>query len=175
MQWFWRKITLTDKHKIELGQISSNRTHWSDYEELHIHARTVKKWRDRWRANEAKLVLIDIEEKGINYTRKVLEILRDEARIGAPCKFTAEQICQIMIVSSERPEDIGLPISHWRITSLRNELIKRGIVGAPQAHQLAREGLLVKCCKTVGKMLADPPIEVATGRIISPTIGDTRT
>ena len=31
-----------------------------------IHAKTVKKWRDRWRANEAKLVLIDIEEKGIN-------------------------------------------------------------------------------------------------------------
>ena len=157
MHWFWQKITPTDKQKIELERISSSRTHRSDYierakiilacaqtksnvkiaEELHIHARTVKKWRDRWRANEAKLVLIDIKEKGINYTRKVLEILRDEARVGAPCKFTAEQICQIMIASSERPEDIGLPISHWSITSLRDELIKRGIVDDISCSHLA--------------------------------------
>ena len=157
MHWFWQKITLTYKQKIELEQISSSRTHRADYierakiilacaqtksnakiaEELHIHARTVKKWRDRWRANEDKLALIDIEEKGINYTRKLLEILRDEVRIGAPCKFTAEQICQIMIVASERPEDIGLPISHWSITSLRDELIKRGIVDDISCSHLA--------------------------------------
>ena len=63
--------------------------------------------------------------------------LRDEARVGAPCKFTAEQICQIMIASSERPEDIGLPISHWSITSLRDELIKRGIVDDISCSHLA--------------------------------------
>ena len=84
-----------------------------------------------------KLLLIDKEENGIFYTRKLLEILSDEQRAGAPCKFTAEQICQIMSVACERPEDSGLPISHWSLDSLVDEVIKREIVESISRSRLA--------------------------------------
>jgi putative transposase len=73
-------------------------------------------------------LLVDEKETGINYVRKILEILSDEHRSGAPCTFTAEQVCQIMSLACERPEDSELPISHWSLNSLINEIIKRGIV-----------------------------------------------
>ena len=44
-----------------------------------------------------------------------------------PCTYTAEQVCQIISVACERPEDSGLPISHWSLSSLAYEVIKRGI------------------------------------------------
>jgi len=99
---------------------------------------TVKKWRNRWLKNETRLLLIDEREKGIIYVRKILDILSDEQRPGAPCRFTAEQVCQIMSVACERPEDNNLPISHWSLSSLADELIKRGIV-----HSLSRSRLAV--------------------------------
>lgn len=77
--------------------------------DLNICTNTVNKWRDRWRANEPKLALIDTAEKGIHYTRKLLDILSDEPRAGDPCKFTAEQLCKIISLACERPKDLDLP------------------------------------------------------------------
>ena len=143
-----KKITLTEKQFDVLSQIVTSRTHRLDHIEraqiillcselkpnvqismkLGISISTVKKWRKRWLKNEEKLLLVDEKEKGINYVRKILEILSDEQRSGAPCTFTAEQVCQIMSLACERPVDSELPISHWSLNSLMNEIINRGIV-----------------------------------------------
>ena len=57
--------------------------------ELGIASRTVRKWRKRWLANEARLLLIVSGEKGSNYIRKILQVLSDNERPGAPCTYTA--------------------------------------------------------------------------------------
>ena len=152
-----RKVTLTAKQSQTLTQISLSRTQRLDHilraklillcsagqtnisisRELNIDRQTVKNWRKRWCACEDKLRLIDQEEIGIAYTRKLLEILSDEPRAGTPCKFTAEEICQIMSLACERPEDIGLPISHWSLDSLVIEIKKRGIVKSISRSRLA--------------------------------------
>lgn len=152
-----KKITLTEKQYQALTRVATSRTQRQDHIErakiillcsepksntqigrdLNIARHTVKQWRTRWQKTEEKLVLIDKEEDGINYSRKLLEILSDEQRPGTPCKFTAEQVCQIMSVACERPEDIGLPISHWSLDALVNEVIKRGIVKTISRSRLA--------------------------------------
>ena len=152
-----RKITLTEKQRDVLSQIVTSRTHRLDHieraqiillsstlkpnvqisRELSISISTVKKWRKRWLKNEGRLLLVDEKEKGINYVRKILEILSDEQRSGAPCTFTAEQVCQIMSLACERPEDSELPISHWSLNSLKNEIINRGIVETISRSRLA--------------------------------------
>jgi transposase len=152
-----KPVKLTDKQRTALSQIVTSRTQRQDHIErakiillssetkqdkqisleLNITQTTVRKWRKRWLQNEERLLLIDKEEKGLHYHRKILEILCDEARVGAPCKFTAEQMCQIISVACERPEDSDLPISHWSLNSLADEVIKRGIVESISHSQLA--------------------------------------
>ena len=143
-----KKIRLTEKPCDVLSQIVTSRTHRLDHVErapiillssalkpnvqisqkLSISISTVKKWRKRWLKNEEKLLLVDEKEKAINDVRKILELLSDEQRSGAPSTFTAEQVGQIMSLACERPEDSERPISHWSLNSLMNEIINRGIV-----------------------------------------------
>lgn len=155
-----KKIALTDKQRKTLRQIAASRTQNRNYvdraniillcetmsdiaigRELNIIELTARKWRKRWHKQEAKLTAVDREESGIAYTRKLLEILSDAPRSGAPCKFTAEQVCQITSISCERPEDSGLPISHWSLNSLLSEVIKRGVV---KTISRARLGVFLK-------------------------------
>jgi len=78
------KMKLTKKQSNVLNQIVLSRTHRPDHieraniilfssesrqdkdigQELGIVPRTVRKWRKRWLANEAKLLLLDDREKG---------------------------------------------------------------------------------------------------------------
>ena len=152
-----KQIILTNKQRDVLNQIATSRTQRQDYierakiillsstakqdkqirSELDLTQPTVRKWRNRWLKNEDKLLLIDETEKGIQYLRKILEILSDAPRPGAPHTFTAEQICQIMSLACERPEDNKLPISHWSLNSLVNEIISRGIVESISRSRMA--------------------------------------
>ena len=74
---------------------------------------------------------------GIEYSRAVLSLLNDAPRSGAPGKFSAEQICQIINVSCESPEDSNLPLSHWSLKDLTGELKRRGIVESISTSQLS--------------------------------------
>lgn len=151
------QISLTNKQQNVLLQIIASRTHQQDHierakiillasegkankkiqSELNITQPTVTKWLSRWLKNEDRLLLIDENEIGVNYVRKILEILSDAPRPGAPNTFTAEQVCQIMSLACERPEDSDLPISHWSLNSLVDEIIKRGIVNKISRSRVA--------------------------------------
>jgi transposase len=141
-------LKLTDKQHLELEEIAKSRKNRQDHIEranvillceknqsdvqvakkLNVTRPTVKKWRERWKKAQKKLAIIDVNEKGIDYTKKILSMLTDNERSGAPSKFTAQQICQIISVACESPEESKTPISHWSLSSLKHELIKRGIV-----------------------------------------------
>lgn len=151
------KVTLTEKQEQTLRLLSNSRTLSTHLQvratillycfegktngeimaEQGVSKKTVSKWRNRWAENKEKLLAIDNEEKGIAYQRLIEKILSDDLRSGAPCKFTAEQICLIMNVACETPESNGLPLSHWSLSSLADELVKRKVVDSISTSQLS--------------------------------------
>ena len=50
------------------------------------------------------------------------------AAARAPATFTPEQICAIMALACEMPEQSELPLSHWSQSELAREAVRRGIV-----------------------------------------------
>ncbi len=87
--------------------------------ELNVDPQRVRRWRKRWARRSGQLeaaerrMLADREMESI-----IAGILADELRSGAPSKFTAEQLTKLIGVACEKPEDSGIPTSHWTIRSL---------------------------------------------------------
>lgn len=106
---------------------------------LGINPVTVSKWRGRWQAQADKLLTIERQSdtKPSTYRQAIKEVLNDAPRPGTPTKFTEEQLCQILAVACEKPEDSELPFSHWSLESLADELQKRGIVKSISTSHLA--------------------------------------
>ena len=67
-----------------------------------------------------------------------LPLLADAPRSGRPDTFTAEQICKIIAIVCEKPEDYGRPITHWTTRELRDEVIGQGIVPSISVRQINR-------------------------------------
>jgi transposase len=82
--------------------------------QLGVWPKTVRHWRARWLASSTKA--------------PVTMRLEDEPRSGAPATFTPEQVCAIMALACERPEESDLPLSHWSQSELAREAVRRGIV-----------------------------------------------
>lgn len=99
----------------------------------------VRQWRGRWA--EAQEALAEAEAQGAtdrHLTEKICEVLSDLPRPGAPAKFTPEQLTAIITVACEKPEDCGLPFTHWTPPELAREVIRRGIVDSISPRHLDR-------------------------------------
>jgi len=95
---------------------------------LGIGVETARLWRNRWLALEPiPLADLSIEER-----------LEDLARPGAPARITADQVCQIVAMACEEPEESGRPISHWTNREIADEIKKRGIVDQISPRHAAR-------------------------------------
>ena len=68
----------------------------------------------------------------------ILDALADALRPGAPAKFTAEQVSQIVSVACEPPELSGRPVNHWTVRELRDEVLARKIVETISRAQVGR-------------------------------------
>ena len=86
--------------------------------ELGVDDDTPGQWRRRW-LNFREVPLEEVS---------VAERLADAPRCGAPPRFTAEQVCQIIALACEKPADSGRPISQWSHRELADEIVRRGIV-----------------------------------------------
>lgn len=86
-----------------------------------INENELRRWTKRWVNSKNK----DIEE-----------ILKDRPRSGRPATITAEQWCKIMALACEKPENHGVPITHWSHSSLTAEIIKQGIVESVSATHI---------------------------------------
>jgi putative transposase len=82
--------------------------------ELGVWPKTVRYWCTRWRRAADG--------------QPVPERLADAPRSGAPARFTAEQICALVAMTCERPEDSDRPISHWSQREIADEAMRRGII-----------------------------------------------
>lgn len=100
---------------------------------------TVNWWRKRWLKNEKKLESVQtegVDEKALKGV--IREALSDDPRTGAPSRFTAEQIVQMVAVACEKPEESGRPVSNWTPRELKEEVIKRGIVETISVRSVGR-------------------------------------
>ena len=94
---------------------------------------TVRRWCQRWQACRAEL---DEQENAYqagtlsqtNYRREIETLLGDAERPGAPATFTEEQKRQIIAMASRKPEDEGIPVTHWSHELLAKTVVDKGIV-----------------------------------------------
>lgn len=95
---------------------------------FNLNVKTVRLWRRRW--IEVSQAMYTAENNGDvkQLEQLIVDALTDEERSGRPALYTPEQICQIVAMGCEEPEDSQRPISHWTAREVADEAIKRGIV-----------------------------------------------
>ena len=81
--------------------------------------------------------------------------LQDAPRSGAPATITAEQTCAIVALACERPDDGGVPISHWSASDLAREAVSRGIVTSISPRSVGRILKRIRPQAASGTPLAD--------------------
>lgn len=85
--------------------------------------------------------LASAEEEGVkdkDLRAMIGDALSDSYRSGAPPKFTAEQVAQVIALACEDPSESGLPVSHWTPDEISKELIKRQVVESISPRQVER-------------------------------------
>ena len=91
--------------------------------------------------------LLGVWRKGVSFWRarwlsgggeSAAERLADAPRSGAPATITPEQICAVVALACERPEESGAPISQWSASDLAREAVQRGIVTAISPRSVGR-------------------------------------
>jgi transposase len=95
-------------------------------QKLSTRNNTVSTWTARWKEMADK----PVEDR-----------LQDLPRPGAPDKFTPEQLCQIIAIACEKPQDHGRPVTHWTHWELAEVVIEKGIVDSISSSHL---GVLLK-------------------------------
>jgi transposase len=101
--------------------------------------RTVIRWRGRWAQAAEGLATAEAESVSAKELETlIVGLFADAPRPGAPVKFAAEQVAQIVATACEAPADSGCPVTHWTPTELRLEVLKRGIVEEISARSVGR-------------------------------------
>ena len=93
-----------------------------------VDADTVRLWRMRWLGMQAA----SLEDLSIT------ERLTDAPKPGAPARITAEQVCQVVALACEVPENAGRPISQWTAREIADEIMARGIIATISPRHAAR-------------------------------------
>lgn len=89
---------------------------------------TVRLWRSRWIAFQP----IPLTELGLE------ERLADAPRAGRTPRITAEQVCRIVALACQAPEQSGRPITHWSGREIADEITRRGLVDRISPRHAAR-------------------------------------
>lgn len=110
------RMILLSAAGLRVGQIA---------EQLGVWRKTVSQWRERWRSSSGS-------------PARVRERLSDAPRPGAPASITPEQICAIVALACEAPEDSGLPFSHWSEQALADEAVRRGLIDQISQRSVGR-------------------------------------
>jgi putative transposase len=125
---------LRDRHyrsqQIALGariilMASDSQNHREIARSLDINRQMARLWRNRWLETDGK----DLS---------ILQRLQDQERVGAPVKFSMEQIIELFALACSSPEDYGRPISHWTSRTLADEIMKQGIIESISVRHVGR-------------------------------------
>lgn len=150
------KITITEKQQAILQRIANAKTSSVQHaqraeiillafagmlnmdiaEQVQLDRLQVGLWRRRWAASFDAVVAIECRETDAELTRMIQQVLSDAPRSGAPGKFTAEQVTQILALACEPPENSSRPIDNWTHRELTDEVIQREIVVSISVSQV---------------------------------------
>lgn len=114
---------------------SKGYTNASVTRELGIDLKTVKKWRRRWETEFDSIQVFELGESGQGVgdkelLKRMLLVVKDNARSGAPKQITLAQEKQIIALACEKPEDHGIPLTQWNREILAQVAKAKGIVKA---------------------------------------------
>jgi uncharacterized protein (DUF1697 family) len=104
---------------------------------LNTSRNRVTRWENRWKITSTELDRIEVEEPH-KLKRTIISILSDRWRSGKPPRIASEQVASIIYISLQKPEHLGLPISHWTSETLRKKVIEMGIVDTISERQIGR-------------------------------------
>jgi transposase len=108
--------------------LAEGRTNVAAGRQVGVSREAVRLWRDRWRTLQAA----PLSEVA------VADRLADAPRPGAPARIGAEQVCAIVALACEAPEQSGRPISQWTGREIAEEITRRGIVETISTRHAAR-------------------------------------
>ena len=97
-----------------------------------LNYETVRLWRSRWIEEYDKLFIYEQGignkgEKDHELLTKMLEILSDKPRSGAPRVITAAQEGLLTALACESPQDYGIIRTNWSHETLAQVAIEKGI------------------------------------------------
>jgi transposase len=98
---------------------------------LHLGANTVRKWIGRYTHPPPQTPAAqnsDTPPAAALPPPSTLGRLADAPRSGRPDTFTAEQVCALIALACEKPEDHGRPITHWTARELKDQAVQQAIV-----------------------------------------------
>ena len=104
---------------------SDGQNHREIVRSLEINRQMARLWRNRWLESEGK----DLS---------ILQRLQDRERVGAPVKFSMEQVTELFALACSSPSDYGRPISHWTARELAEEIMKQGIIESISVRHVGR-------------------------------------
>jgi putative transposase len=108
-------------------------------QELRCSRELARRWRDRFCDAQIQWGESAGQWDDDTLRDKIVELLEDRERSGAPPTFTPEQLCQIVALACEqRPEECGRPVSHWTARELADEAIERQIVPGISPRHVGR-------------------------------------
>lgn len=101
--------------------------------DLGISYNTVKSWRKRWQQHYEQLSTYQAGACGQDISdhqlmEKILDILSDAPRSGAPKRITLSEEQQIMALACEKPQAHGIPMTQWNREMLAKVAMAEGIV-----------------------------------------------
>ncbi|MEM6379784.1 MAG: helix-turn-helix domain-containing protein [Bacteroidota bacterium] len=111
--------------------------------ELDISLNTVKSWRKRWEAAYDDLVsyesYLENQEGSLSdLGKRLISILKDLPRPGAPKTITLAQEKQIIALACESPADYQIEMTDWTLAMLAKVAIAKGIVATISSRQVGR-------------------------------------
>ena len=104
---------------------------------------TVRRWCERWQSVQAELDRLETEYQAgtvseLRYRREIETLLADAKRPGAPATFSEAEKQQIIAMATRKPEDEGVPVTHWSHEILAQTVREKGIVKTISPAQIGR-------------------------------------
>lgn len=96
----------------------------------------VGRWRRRWQESYHALLSIQLNEPRAVLVRAIMDVLRDAHRSGSPCKFSAEQVIELVSIACEEPRASDRPVESWTGAELADEMQKRKVVDSISASRV---------------------------------------
>ena len=123
--------------------------------DLNLDYETVRLWRSRWISNYETLIQYEqgLENQGVpdpKLLKKMLLLLSDAPRKGAPRTFTDAQVDALVALACESPSDYGLIRTNWTHETLAEAAMSKGLFQTIAARTVGK--LLLKKNYSLTKM-----------------------